>query len=1463
MGSPHTGVATMMPRLLMTPACASRTVRYVGDSIEFELEFEPGSEQGEGWNAYLRTKLGRAARLRTETIQTYSGAKPGLGGFWRDVPMHRTRSGWIARLALAEVGYFESKAFVVDPQGRQHWPQGANAGVAVHPDSIRTANTIYCAFTRLFGESKSLPGAQAPVAEEQARTLDRLGYTVIPPSGTLRDLKRELPHIFKTLHCRTLHLLPINPTPTTSGRFGRFGSPYACLDLTAIDPALMEFDKKTTAIDQFIELADAVHEHEGKLLLDIVINHTGWNSTLHEEHPDWFLKEPDGHFASPGAWGTVWEDLVELDTAAHALWHELSEALLVWCRRGADGFRCDAGYKVPAPVWMYIIARVRDEFPNTVFLLEGLGGGWDDTETLLTIGGMQWAYSELFQEFSGVQVAGYLSHCIKQSARVGALVHYSETHDNDRLASKGREWSLLRNRLSALSSLNGAFGITCGVEWLAKEKIRVHQCGGLSWGNPDNIEEALAELNQLLSNHPCFFDSARVTRFSPDASSVCALKRESADGHDTVFVVANLDVERVQTLDVDYADLRMTGPGSAFPARHLIEAPRCFKHTLGLDSVELQLGPGEVVCLAFYEQTSGPTGQAYRRARAQAAAAIQALSTVAEPERIGSFDWQDLADLVDRDPRAFLGRVTTLDGEADLVDLMEALRTVPSSSAYEPVVAWTLADTSRVMLVPDQHWVLLSDPHPFRASLQTRSRTIRLESVQTRRGWVTFVPPAVAADEGEVRLDIHRFSQGAIRHAATLRYLGATATPHAKFTGKDRESVVLLTNGIGGMARMALDLGSIRSKYDCVLGANLHPCVPVDRHVFVKRIRLWAMARNHLSQLTAANLISFAAQPVAEWVFQAHAGDGFVTPIRLQAQMIPGRNTTRFVLSIPTQEETTADPIERGPISIICRFDIEDRSFHSQTAHNSGSDRHFRTFTQALHGSGGFEFTPAADRQLRVFCDRGQYHAEPEWCDGIPHPVESTRGQEVSGDAYSPGWFECPLEIGRPVVLTATAELDARWTEPEEPLPWTDPAPQDFERAVRVAINAFVVRRGTGKTVIAGYPWFLDWGRDTFIAARGLITAGMHDTVLEILRVFGKFVDRGTLPNSIHGEDASNRDTSDAPLWYGIVCEELALAMGWGADEEGSVKPPFNVAIDAQGRTVVDVLREIACGMIDGTPNGIRMDPDSGLIWSPSHFTWMDTNFPAGTPREGYPVEIQALWIRLMRLLARLGVVPVERPWAEIAAVAERSVSAYYWMEEAGYFADHLAAKPGQPARSSPADDALRPNCLFLVSLGLVSGERARRTVEAAARFLVVPGALRSLAPRPVSMPLAIMAPDGALLNNPSSPYWGQYEGDEDTRRKPAYHNGTAWVWPFPTFCEALARAYEFTPHAIAAAQSYLGSTSALLGKGCVGQLPEILDGDAPHTQRGCDAQAWSATETLRVYKLLEHSARSQGAIFR
>jgi len=190
-------------------------------------------------------------------------------------------------------------------------------------------------------------------------------------------------------------------------------------------------------------------------------------------------------------------------------------------------------------------------------------------------------------------------------------------------------------------------------------------------------------------------------------------------------------------------------------------------------------------------------------------------------------------------------------------------------------------------------------------------------------------------------------------------------------------------------------------------------------------------------------------------------------------------------------------------------------------------------------------------------------------------------------------------------------------------------------------------------------------------------------------------------------------------------------------------------------------------------------------------------------------------------------------------------------VENRGWYADVLIAERGTSAQRCDPDDALRSNCVIPIAFDLLERRRARRCLGNVLQHLAVPGALRSLAPVRLSRPLPVYGPDWRLLNNPHEPYWGRYEGDEDTQRKPAYHNGTAWTWTFPSLCEAIARVWDFAPLARDTAKAYLGSMDQLFPAGCLGHIPEILDGDAPHAQRGCDAQAWGVTEALRVWKLL------------
>ncbi|MBN8248750.1 MAG: glycogen debranching enzyme N-terminal domain-containing protein [Verrucomicrobia bacterium] len=920
----------------MSPGPGARLVRHAGDVLSFTLQGVPP-----GWHGRLRTNLGRADRVRDEIIRAHFERLPLAGASWRDIPMRDAGNGvWRLDLPLTEVGYFKAKAHAVNGDGGPRWPEGPDAAVSVHPSWTRTGNTLYCAFPRMFGPNKAKRISRDPALEARLRSLDDEGYAVIPPSGTLRGLIRELPHIVDTLGCRILHLLPVNPTPTTFARYGRFGSPYALQHLTAVDPALVEFDRRSTGLEQFDELARAVHARGARLMLDVVINHTGWGSQPWEEHPEWFIRKPDGTFESPGAWDVTWEDLVELDQRHPDLWEFLAEAFLTWCRRGVDGFRCDAGYKIPTHVWQYITARVRTEFPDTVFLLEGLGGSWEATEALLGDGGMQWAYSELFQNFGGQAVGGYLDYCLRVSPSAGTLIHYSETHDNARLAAQSRNgaapdapnlaWSRLRNRLCALTSVSGGFGFTNGVEWGATEQVNVHSARGLAWGSEPNLVAELGRLNRLLRDHPCFADGAILTRVSPEGSAVYALRRDAANGQDSVLVLVNTEPERVQSIRLPAAvwaafgggrtDLLASGPDAA-PALEEHASP---------SGIELVLEPGATHCLAASPRPAGLSGELYREARARSDWAVAAFGRAAGHDGLELpaewTDWQALAALVHADPEPVLGQASGV------------------QDGYRPVVTWHREDRARITPVPPDHWLLVQDEFPFRARLEGRGiRLQQADAIRVASGFVACFPPRQPSSSHEAVLSLECHDGPERRLSAPVRYLAAEPEVRLGGVPRSREALVLLTNGRGGMTRMGVDLGSVRSKYDCVLGANLHPSVPVDRHVFLKRLRVWVNAAGFLTPLNFDNLIAFEPGPPAHWRFVANAGDGRAVEVHLLADLLADRNTVVLRFIRPEAQRGVSrlgHPLEpEARVLLTVRLDVEDRSFHAETKRNGGADR--------------------------------------------------------------------------------------------------------------------------------------------------------------------------------------------------------------------------------------------------------------------------------------------------------------------------------------------------------------------------------------------------------------------------------------------------------------------------------------------------------------------------------------------
>ncbi|MCA1628874.1 MAG: amylo-alpha-1,6-glucosidase [Acidobacteria bacterium] len=367
------------------------------------------------------------------------------------------------------------------------------------------------------------------------------------------------------------------------------------------------------------------------------------------------------------------------------------------------------------------------------------------------------------------------------------------------------------------------------------------------------------------------------------------------------------------------------------------------------------------------------------------------------------------------------------------------------------------------------------------------------------------------------------------------------------------------------------------------------------------------------------------------------------------------------------------------------------------------------------------------------------------------------------------------------------------------------------------AADQFVVRRGESlSTVIAGYHWFTDWGRDTMISLTGLaLVSRRFEEARETLLAFAASLDQGLIPNRF--PDAGERpeyNTADATLWFvNAVGEYLRRARDEQFVREKLYEP----------------LLEIIRWHERGTHYGIRMAEDSLLRAGDvdAQVTWMDVKLGdyLVTPRTGKPVEIQALWYNALRtveaLARRFGDEPTRNRCRATADAARASFNGLFWNEAEDCLYD-CVSDAGEP------DDSLRPNQIFAVSLphAITTGERARSVVRKVEQELLTPFGLRSLSPR-----------------HPA--YRGRYEGDAYSRDT-AYHQGTVWAWLLGPFVTAYLKVNDRSPESVAAARGWLGNFRAHLREAGLGQVSEIFDGDAPHAPRGCIAQAWSVAEILR-----------------
>ena len=451
------------------------------------------------------------------------------------------------------------------------------------------------------------------------------------------------------------------------------------------------------------------------------------------------------------------------------------------------------------------------------------------------------------------------------------------------------------------------------------------------------------------------------------------------------------------------------------------------------------------------------------------------------------------------------------------------------------------------------------------------------------------------------------------------------------------------------------------------------------------------------------------------------------------------------------------------------------------------------------------------------------YQHAPDWYRGFVYQQEAARGLDCEEDLATPGIFHFDLSQG-PAVLSLGAAEPGGGADDDA----VSAAEQVFasERARRSALaaisplaraaDAYIVARPPGKTVIAGYPWFGDWGRDTFISLRGLCLAtGRLDDARRVLAAWPPLMSRGMLPNCFaSGDGAPAYNSVDASLWF-VVAADALLARPDAACSAG------------ERRALEDAIDQVVAGYAGGTRHGIAADTD-GLLRSGqpgTQLTWMDARAHGRevTPRIGKPVEVQALWANALAAAARR-----DRRWSALLDRVRASFAARFWNPARGMLHDVVNVDH----REGQVDSALRPNQLFAVGgglpLALLEGPRARAVVDAVERTLWTPAGVRSLAP-----------------GEPG--YTGHYGGGPD-QRDGAYHQGTVWTWLAGPLCEAWVRVRGGGPAVRAEARRrFLAPLFARLAEGGLGHLGEIADGDAPHAPRGCPFQAWSVAEALRL----------------
>lgn len=461
---------------------------------------------------------------------------------------------------------------------------------------------------------------------------------------------------------------------------------------------------------------------------------------------------------------------------------------------------------------------------------------------------------------------------------------------------------------------------------------------------------------------------------------------------------------------------------------------------------------------------------------------------------------------------------------------------------------------------------------------------------------------------------------------------------------------------------------------------------------------------------------------------------------------------------------------------------------------------------------------------LYLWCPQAYFEVWGDWYYNFEYPAEAARGLDSHEDLYSPGFFTCDLEAGESRYLVASVDpprdwdpeglLEAERHRREQLLSGWEHACEQIRLLVRAADDFIVARApATGQPgshgIIAGYPWFEEWGRDAMISLPGLTLAtGRPELARSVLQTFAGYVSQGMVPNRIPAVDQPpDYNSVDAALW-----------MFW------AVHKYFEYTADAAlvRRELLPALQEIVAWHVRGTRYGVEMDAD-GLLRAGEpgqQLTWMDAKVGdwVVTPRHGKPVEVNALWHHALRFLEEM---EVSHPGPPSEVVA-RQFRQRFWNPEVGYLNDVVDGE-------GLADSSLRPNQVIAVSLPypLLPLAQARQVVAAVQRDLLTPYGLRTLSPR-------------------DPRYQGRY-GVHQVARDGAYHQGTVWPWLLGPFISAFLRVSSDRQAACERARRWLQPLWGHLREAGLGTVSEVFDGDPPHQPGGCIAQAWSVAELLRV----------------